>query len=96
MFFVRKAIRTTLLVLLGTALSGQSPSPDAHFHALIPLGAEAYDLQGEKWKSIITLLASAESPQFEGVVRRGVNEHAALFSADGKKSRTILTRFRFA
>ncbi len=85
MFRVGKAIRTVVPVLLSVALFGQSSTPDMHFHSLVPLGAEAYDLEGETWKTMITLLASAQNPQFEGMVRRSVNQREVLFAANGEK-----------
>ncbi len=85
MAFSRNAIRIASLALLGSALSAQAPLPELHFHALVPLGAEAYQLEGDKWKETITLLGSAENPQFEGMVRRELNHRDALFAADGTR-----------
>ena len=59
--------------------------PEARFHSLIPLGADAYSLQGEQWKGVMTLMASAENNGFEGMERRKVQERAVLFTNDGRK-----------
>lgn len=82
------------MALLGSALSAQAPS-EMHFHALVPLGAEAYELQGDGWKSLVTLLASAENPQFEGMVRRDVNHRDTLFAADGSRVQSYPERVNF-
>lgn len=85
MFLRHNAIRLASLLLLGAALSAQTPASDVRYHALVPLGGEAFELQGDKWKALITLLASAENQQFEGMVRRQVERHDALFSPDGTR-----------
>ena len=95
MLLGRNAIRTSILVLLGATLFGQSPSADIHFHSLIPLGAEAFELQGAKWKGIVTLLGSAENPRFEGMVRREIDRQAAIFSADGERMKRYPERVAF-
>ena len=91
----RNAIRIASLALLGSALAAQAPSPEMRFHALVPLGAEAYELQGGGWKSMVTLLASAENPQFEGMVRRDVNRRDALFASDGSRVQSYPERINF-
>jgi hypothetical protein len=89
-FLGSKVIRIVAAVLLSTALFGQQPhEPDVHFHSLIPLGAEAYELKSDKWKGMMTLMASAESPEFEGMVRRAGKKRDPLESADG----TTMHRF---
>ena len=93
-FFRRNAIRIASLVLLGSALSAQAP-PEVHFHALVPLGADAYELRGDKWKGIITLMGSAENAQFEGMVKREVNRHEALFTSDGTRMQSYPERITF-
>lgn len=89
------AIRFASLLLLSAVLSAQTPTNEAHYRALVPLGAEAYELQGEKWRSRITLLASAENPQFEGMVRRAAGRHEGLFSADGTRVHFYPERISF-
>ena len=81
------------LLLLGVSLSAQSLLP-VHYHALVPLGAEAYELQGDRWKAVVTLLASAENPEFEGMMRR-TESRDALFSGDGKPVRFYPERISF-
>jgi len=96
-FLGRNAIRTSVLVLLGASLFAQSSSSDSavRFHSMIPLGAEAFELQGAKWKGIVTLLGSAENPQFEGMVRREIKQRVAVFSADGERMKTYPERVSF-
>lgn len=84
-FFRRDLIRLASLLLLAATASAQTPPQEIRYHSLVPLGAEAFDLQGEGWKAMITLLASAENPQFEGMVRRQVERHDVLFSPDGSR-----------
>lgn len=86
-----------MLVLLGTALSAQNTgtSAVAHFHSTVPLGAEAYQLQGAKWKSVVTLLGSAENPEFEGMVRRDVQQRGELFTANGDRVRNYPEHITF-
>jgi hypothetical protein len=93
--FLAKAIRAILWVLLATALSAQTIPSEVRFHALVPLGAEAYQLDGAKWKSVITFLGSAENPAFEGMVRREVKDHAALYAADGLRIKNYPERVSF-
>lgn len=80
--------------MLGTALAGQNP-PELRFHSLIPLGADAYQLDGAKWKGVITLMGSAEAPQFEGMVRRDTKDHVTLVAADGRRMKTYPERVTF-
>jgi len=94
-FLGRNAIRTSILVLLGATVFGQAPSADVHFHSLIPLGAEAFELQGSKWKGIVTLLGSAENPQFEGMVRHETKQRVAIYAADGERMKTYPQRVAF-
>jgi hypothetical protein len=84
----------SLLVLSAIALFAED-TPEMHFHSLVPLGSEAYQLQGEKWKGIVTVLGSAENPEFEGMVRREIQNRAELFSADGERMRTYPERIAF-
>ncbi len=93
--FRRNAILVASLALLGSVLYAQAPSPELHFHALVPLGAEAYPLRGDQWKTQVTLLASAENPQFEGMVRRDVNHRDELFAADGTRVQSYPERVNF-
>lgn len=80
------AIRTVaMLVLAGAStLAGQS-NPKQHFHSLIPLGADAYEIHNKQWKGNMTLMASAESPDFEGMELRSAGRGNQLFSENGKK-----------
>ncbi len=81
------------LLVLTTALFAQNP--EARFHALIPLGAEAYDVQGQDWKGVMTLLASAESPGFEGISRRSVDSRDILFLPDGRRLERYPSKISF-
>ena len=94
MYLGPKVIRILASVLLGTALFGQTTEPEMRFHALIPLGAEAYELKSEKWKGMMTLLASAESPEFEGMTRRPGTKQR-LHSADGAEMKQFPGRVAF-
>src|ERR1051325_8919271 len=86
--FLSRAIRVAVLMFVATVLSAQSEREVLHFHAMIPLGAEAYEVRSDKWKDLMTLLASAENPRFEGMVSRPVNQHDELFSPDGTRVET--------
>ena len=85
----------SVVALFSAALFAQSPAPDLHFHSWVPLGAEALELHGDKWKGTITLLGSAENPEFEGMVRRETNQRTALYSADGARIKLYPGRIRF-
>ena len=81
-----KAIRFSfLLFLLSSFYLVAQTVPEARFHSLIPLGADVYSLRGEQWKGVMTLLASAENNDFEGMERRKIQERSALFANDGRK-----------
>lgn len=79
------AIRAIVATLLLTTAAVAGPGPQERFHSLIPLGADAYELRNTKWKGTMTLMASAESAQFEGMERRTVADRQVMFSEDGKK-----------
>lgn len=83
------------MLLTAATLWGQTDPREMHFHSLIPLGAEAYQVQGDKWRGMITLLASAVNPQFEGMSRHEANKRDALFSPDGEKLKTYPGRVSF-
>ncbi len=54
------------LLAASTLLAGQSADDTSYrLHSRIPLGVEAFTVEGA-WKGTLTLLASAQSPQFEG------------------------------
>ena len=89
-----KVIRVATLLLFSTVLWGQSSLPDP-LHSLVPLGAEAYDVQGEKWQDMLTLLVTAEDPQFEGVSRHTVKNRDQLYSAEGKQLEMFPGRVSF-
>lgn len=86
MTFGAKAIRAAVVLLVASASTvvGQA-NPTLRFHSLIPLGADAYELRNKQWKGTMTLMASAESPQFEGMEVRTVSKRTQLFSEDGKR-----------
>jgi hypothetical protein len=90
-----KVIRILAPVLLATALLGQSTESETRFHSLIPLGAEAYQLKSEKWKGMMTLMASAESPAFEGMIHRTGKKQDRLESADGIEMKRFPSRVLF-
>jgi hypothetical protein len=80
-----KALRVSVLIILSSFTLAAQSIPDARFHSLIPLGADAYELRGEQWKGVMTLLASAENNGFEGMERRKVEQRETLFANDGRQ-----------
>ncbi len=66
---VRTVLIAALLALAAGAGSASSPAKPSsaaeyRYHARIPLGSESFSVQ--PWKSRLTVLVSAENPDFEG------------------------------
>lgn len=53
------------------------------FHSIVPLGVETFKLEPER--QTVNLLASAESPLFEGVRLLGQGRNRIVLAADGSK-----------
>ena len=54
-----------------------------HYHALVPLGSDNFEVRGA-WRGSITFLASAENPQFEGLQRKVVDDRIVLVDQEGE------------
>lgn len=84
---IRFAVLLGALALAGNAPASskksQPPVDQATFHSVVPLGAETFDVRGT-WKGSMTLLASAENPQFEGMIRRVVGDRVSLLDPEGQ------------
>jgi len=72
---------------VGIASGPAHPSPDAEFvyHTLISLGNDAFSVQ--PWGSVMTVLASVESPHFEGWRRQTFGDRRRLVNASGQPVR---------
>ncbi len=90
-----KAIRSGVIVLLLSMTSFAGQTSTGRFHSLIPLGADAYELRNAKWKGTMTLMASADSAQFEGMQRQTIERHDELFSEDGKQVKRFPAQVNF-
>jgi hypothetical protein len=85
-----------LLIALATAPAQkvfQSPSYEREFHSAVPLGAERIDLRPARNEMYV--LATAESPQFEGWRVREDGERKILLAADGQPVRFYPQRVNF-
>lgn len=72
------------LLMSAAATFCQSPGEKMiRYHELVPLGTQTFTVQGIKWKRMMALLASAESPQFEGMKATETDHRAQLVAADG-------------
>lgn len=71
----------------GSASDPASSAPTVEFlyHSLIPLGNEAFTVQ--PWNSVLTVLASAENPEFEGWRRESVGDRHRVVDAAGRTVR---------
>lgn len=80
-----KAIAVPLIALLASVMAsfGQSKQELVRYHELVPLGAQTFNVQAPKWHGVMALLASAESPQFEGMQATGASSKARLLASDG-------------
>lgn len=83
------ALAAMLWPVVGAAASGTGQASDSEsylYHSLIPLGSESFEV--EPWKTVLTVLASAESPQFEGWRRQGLGDRRGkLLDAAGQPVR---------
>jgi hypothetical protein len=72
------------LTLAGAAAGPASRGPllEYNFHSVVPLGVDA--LQLEPAKKTVYLLASAESPAFEGMKRLDDGNEVTVTAADGE------------
>ena len=78
------------------AASGAATRPSSVelvFRSLIPLGTESFLVQ--PWHSVLTVLASAQSPYFEGWRRISVGERHRLLDADGQPVRFFPRHIEF-
>jgi hypothetical protein len=87
---LRILVAATLLLFSARVLdaSGKAkdaPEVDLVYHALIPLGNETFAVQ--PWKSVLTVMASAESQRFEGWRREARGENRRLVDAAGQPVR---------
>jgi len=89
----RVLIVVLLLTVAGVCKDRNQNAADSgrSYHSVIPLGAERIDLKPSKKQMFI--LATAESPQFEGW--HGVANARTLFSSDGKKVKFYPSHVRF-
>lgn len=72
---------------LGSTQPSPSDEPVYEFHSIVPLGVESFKL--EPASETVNLLASAESPLFEGVRLLGHGRNRIVLAADGSR----LSRF---
>jgi hypothetical protein len=69
--------------LFGFAQGGAPDDVAYEFHSIVPLGVETFRLQPES--ETVNLLASAESPLFEGVRLLGHGRNRVVLAPDGKQ-----------
>ncbi len=62
-----------------------SPTVEFVYHSLVPLGSEAFSLP--PGKTVLTILASAENPQFAGWRSELYQQHRSLVDAAGRPVR---------
>ena len=85
-----------MLIVSGMASLGQSPGERmVRYHELVPLGAQTFTVQGHKWKGQMALLASADSPQFEGMQSTSGDDNHRLAGADGSPMQYYPSRVVF-
>ena len=73
-----------MLLITSVASFSQLPVEKmVRYHELVPLGTQTFTVQGNKWKGLLALLASAESPQFEGMKATDQDQRPRLVAADG-------------
>jgi len=78
-----------MMMWLATTGAASAPSKQSNntieyvYRARIPLGSETFAVQ--PWKSILTVLASAENPQFEGWRRETRADKELLLNASGER-----------
>jgi hypothetical protein len=79
----------------GIASSPAKTSPDVEYvyHSLIPLGSETFAVR--PWDAVMTVLASAENPRFEGWRRLIHGERHRLVNASGEAVRLYPERVEF-
>lgn len=73
-------------MLLMSAASSLSQSPSermVRYHELVPLGTQTFIVQGNRWRRLLALIASAESPQFEGMKASDQDQRPRLVAGDG-------------
>lgn len=91
------ALGTMLCWLAGAGLASgpAKPSPDVEYvyHSLIPLGVETFAVR--PWDAVMTVLASAENPHFEGWRRLTQGEKHRLVTAGGEPVRFYPERVEF-
>jgi hypothetical protein len=83
------------LAAAGLASGPAKPSPDVEYvyHSLIPLGSETFSVQ--PWGSVLTVLASAENPDFEGWRQQHFSGRRRLLNAGGQPVRYFPDRLEF-
>jgi len=83
-------------VCLATAGSGPNVQQNTIryiYHARIPLGSETFAVN--PWKSVLTVLASAEDPRFEGWRREQRGEREMLLDGSGQPVRRFPNHLNF-
>ena len=82
-----------ILPLFGFAQANSPDDPVYEFHSIVPLGIETFSLQPES--QTVNLLASAESPLFEGVRLLGHGRNRIVIGPDGSQLRRYPQQITF-
>lgn len=61
-----------------------SDDPALRLHSILPLGAESFDLSGPSKGMLLTLMASAENPAFDGLIREKQGQRYVLHTSAGE------------
>jgi hypothetical protein len=86
----------TATLMLPLAAAGQAgPSPDMalEFHSVVPLGVDTFRLQPAN--QVVNILASAQSPQLEGVRLIGQGSRRVALDSHGAQLRTYPRQVTF-
>jgi hypothetical protein len=96
----RSGLCVSLLVVTAVclAIAGSRPNLQQNtirfiYHARIPLGSQTFAVK--KWNSVLTVLASAENPRFEGWRREQHGEKEILLDGSGQPVRNFPDQLSF-
>ncbi len=86
----------TMSLCVAVAGNNRVPQPNIVryiYHARIPMGSETFAVK--PWKSVLTVLASAENPRFEGWRREQHGDKEILFDGSGQPVRHFPDHLNF-
>ncbi len=86
-------VTTACLATAGDASNSQQDTVRYIYHSRIPMGSETFVVK--PWKSVLTVLASAENPHFEGWRREQHGEKVVLLDGSGQPVRHFPSHVNF-